>query len=551
MMGPWIKYETRLKSRLSVHLKEDDEDLRFWQDHLFINFLVYCFPVSLLAVIPGIFMAVKDGYPIITTVDLLSLSLIIFLTFSKKLPLQKRKLFLICTFYGLSVVLINNLGYIGPGIFYLFTITILAALIFPIRFAYWSIVANTLLLLTFALIIQFRLFNSALIHDYTMGKWIAFSSNLVFVSIVLVVLIRRIFERMRSMILNKDDLQKRYRTIFDRSPLPMWLFDTETLGFLEVNEAAIRHYGYTREEFSGMTIKQIRQAEDVAGVESLVKANQVSGRFFNGTFKHLKKDGSIIDVKIESNLIKVGNRQARLVLSTDITAQLKNELEICMANLKIKQSEMNLRAIFDSAIEGFILLDEFCFIKTLNSKARDYIKFNTVKKEFEIGKSIFDFIELPRQGHFREMIAKVHSGKIIEYDRKYHDENKVSYWVHYTLTPVYENNSISGVCITGRDITAGKNYVRTIEAQNKAFREISWMQSHMVRAPLARILGLIQLLITPLDKYDRNEMLKYLELSANELDDIIKKITYNSHDILKQHPDAGSELWESERESVE
>ena len=286
-----------------------------------------------------------------------------------------------------------------------------------------------------------------------------------------------------------------------------------------------------------MTIKQIRQAEDVAGVESLVKANQLSGRFFNGTFKHLKKDGDIIDVKIESNLIKLGSRQARLVLSTDVTAQLKNELEICMANLKIKQSELNLRAIFDSAIEGFILLDEFCVIKTFNSKARDYIKFNALKKEFEIGKSIFDFIELPRQARFREMIRQVHSGRIIEYDRKYHDAKNIAYWVHYTLTPVYENNSISGVCITGRDITVGKNYLRTIEAQNKTFREISWMQSHMVRAPLARILGLIQLLNRP-NETDRDEMLKYLELSANELDDIIKKITLNSSDILKQHPEA-------------
>jgi len=550
MRGPWIKYENRLKSKLSIHIKQDEDDLRFWQDHLFINFLVYCFPVSLLAVIPGIFMAVKDGYPIITTVDLVSLSLIIFVTFSKKLSLQKRKLFLICTFYGLSIVLINNLGYVGPGIFYLFAITVLAALIFPIRFAYWSIAANTLLLLAFAMIIQFRLFNSALNHDYTMGKWIAFSSNLVFLSIVIVVLIHRIFERMQSMILNKDELQKRYHTIFDRSPLPMWLFDTETLGFLEVNEAAIRHYGYTREEFLSMTIKQIRQSEDVAGVESLVKTNQLSGRFFNGTFKHLKKDGNIIDVKIESNLIKLGTRRVRLVLSTDITAQLKNELEICMANLKIKQSEMNLRAIFDSAIEGFILLDEFCVIKTFNSKARDYIKFNTAKEEFEIGKSIFDFIELLRQVRFRELIRQVHSGRIIEYDRKYHDAKNTAYWVHYTLTPVYENNSISGVCITGRDITAGKNYLRTIEAQNKTFREISWMQSHMVRAPLARILGLIQLLNRP-NETDRDEMLKYLELSANELDDIIKKITYNSSDILNQHPDAGTELLESERESVE
>src|SRR4051794_36851317 len=54
-----------------------------------------------------------------------------------------------------------------------------------------------------------------------------------------------------------------YRSLFERSPRPMWVYDVETLGFLAVNDAAIRHYGYSRAEFLGMTIAHLRPPAEV------------------------------------------------------------------------------------------------------------------------------------------------------------------------------------------------------------------------------------------------------------------------------------------------
>ncbi|WP_374951085.1 hypothetical protein, partial [Mucilaginibacter sp.] len=59
----------------------DDRNLGYWQDQLFCNFLIYCLPVSLIALIPGVFMALKDGFPIIAVVDLTSFFLIILITY--------------------------------------------------------------------------------------------------------------------------------------------------------------------------------------------------------------------------------------------------------------------------------------------------------------------------------------------------------------------------------------------------------------------------------------------------------------------------------------
>jgi PAS domain S-box-containing protein len=76
------------------------------------------------------------------------------------------------------------------------------------------------------------------------------------------------------------------------------------------------------------------------------------------------------------------------------------------------------------------------------------------------------------------------------------------------------------------DITERLNYIKTIEAQNENLKEISWMQSHVIRAPLSRIMGLIPLIIdSKSSNADKEVMLNYLEVSANDLDDVIKSIT--------------------------
>ncbi|NNU33338.1 PAS domain S-box protein [Mucilaginibacter sp. S1162] len=259
--------------------------------------------------------------------------------------------------------------------------------------------------------------------------------------------------------------------------MPMWYFDTETLMFPDVNEAATRHYGYTKDEFLSMSIRDIRPAEKIAETEALVAANKLSGKYYGGTAQHVKKNGEMIYVNIESNLLDIDGRPVRLVLATDITTMVEHQLEIFNVNLKVKESESNLRALFDSAIDGFVLLDSEGIIKLFNPKASNSIRFNKDQSPFEIGRSIFEYIETSRLSYFQELIAKVYNGETIDYERMFRADGDVN-WIRYTLTPVREDGKIAGACITGRDITARKLYLRSVEEQNKTFREISRMQSH-------------------------------------------------------------------------
>ena len=117
---------------------------------------------------------------------------------------------------------------------------------------------------------------------------------------------------------------EQYRRLFERNPQPMWLYDPETLAFVAVNEAAVRQYGYSVEEFLAMTIKDIRPQEDVPVLVENV--SKLDGNLQYGEqWRHRKKDGSIIDVEVSANDLEFGGRRTRLVMATDITARREAE----------------------------------------------------------------------------------------------------------------------------------------------------------------------------------------------------------------------------------
>jgi PAS domain S-box-containing protein len=130
--------------------------------------------------------------------------------------------------------------------------------------------------------------------------------------------------------------EAQYQLLFERNPLPMWVYDPATLRFLTVNEAAIRHYGYSRREFLGMTIKDIRPAEDVPALLADVKANR-STPTVTSVWRHRKKDGTLIDVEITSHEFQFGEHKTKLVLAKDITEQLHAEAQVCQLNEELEE----------------------------------------------------------------------------------------------------------------------------------------------------------------------------------------------------------------------
>lgn len=197
----------------------------------------------------------------------------------------------------------------------------------------------------------------------------------------------------RKRTLQLKESEKRYSDLFHLNPQPMWVFAIDSLKFLDVNAAAIKHYGYTRAEFLALTIKDIRPKADIAILKKLIdKPDPNEYEVVKGSFRHQKKSGEIIQVELRGYNMNFKGQKAKIIIANDVTEKT--------------------------------------------------------------------------------------------------------------------------------------NYISAIQDQNAKLRDIAWMQSHMVRAPLARMMGLIDLI----QNYnqagvDKDVLLGHLLNSAHELDVLIRDIS--------------------------
>ena len=127
---------------------------------------------------------------------------------------------------------------------------------------------------------------------------------------------------------------ERFRSLFDDHPVPMYIFDRESLRFLAVNAAAIQQYGYTEDEFLNMTIRAIRTHAEIVRLEShLQRIDAIrSGRTMAGIWHHRRKDGSMISVDVSYHELTFMGRAALFVLADDVTDQINAEAEAQRSN---------------------------------------------------------------------------------------------------------------------------------------------------------------------------------------------------------------------------
>lgn len=118
--------------------------------------------------------------------------------------------------------------------------------------------------------------------------------------------------------------EESYRFMFECNPLPLCMFDHETLRYSAVNQAMVVQYGYSREEFLDMTADQIRPPEEATRLRAYV-AQTHPGYNHAGRWRHVKKDGSMIDVEVYEHVARLGGRLRSLVMPFDITERLKAE----------------------------------------------------------------------------------------------------------------------------------------------------------------------------------------------------------------------------------
>ncbi len=179
--------------------------------------------------------------------------------------------------------------------------------------------------------------------------------------------------------------ERRYKELFDNNPFPMLIWDFETKYFLDCNEAAVQKYGYSREEFLGMTIHEIRPVEDIPLIEAATKSETIYGDIHRQIWRHKKKNGEIMMMDLKGHLINYKGRRASLVINNDVTEKLEGEDKLRQSEAFLAEAQRLAKMgswNFDFRIDKLTWSDEL------------YHVFGTDKKTFhETHKSFVELVD--------------------------------------------------------------------------------------------------------------------------------------------------------------
>lgn len=298
-----------------------------WKLNLFRDTIMYCLPLGIISVLLFLVNELVNGkvfFPVFIVVVIISLMGFVV---NRKIKLDYRMVIVVAFLYLIATMYLLFVGSDGPGALYLLIITFFTAMIFPTKATFIPLVINIVICVLIGLIIQFKLFPNALSDTYNLALWIAYSWNFIFVSFVSVFMISTIlngFEKTRvkeAMLVKKLDASERYyRNIFDANPVPMYIFELTTGNFLKVNDAAVKKYGYSQEEFMSMNITKIRPTSEISKLMDIFSS--IKTREYSGILTHMDKSGKLFPVEIDTTIVNIEGIDARLVLATDVSKRM-------------------------------------------------------------------------------------------------------------------------------------------------------------------------------------------------------------------------------------
>ncbi len=313
---------------------------------------------------------------------------------------------------------------------------------------------------------------------------------------------------------------KQYRLLFSGNPNPMFVWDRATLKFLDANEAAVKHYGYSHEEFLTMTIKDIRPKEDIPAVMKLVtesKINTIRAR----NYRHKKKNGEIIFVDATSNSIEFNGQKSEVVVVYDVT-------EKYLAEQALRESEEKFRSVFTDSHDCIYVTSADGKIVNMNDAGLGLfgITRNKITEQ-----NVLDFyISAQERKEFMESIDE--EGFVKDYPVKL--KNRSGKKLDCLITASLRKNSFGEVISYQgiiRDITeqkkAEQDLIKAKEQAERADRlktEFLAQMSHEIRTPINTLLSFSSLIREETKEIITDDLNQYFNYQVSAGNRIIRTI---------------------------
>lgn len=259
--------------------------------------------------------------------------------------------------------------------------------------------------------------------------------------------------------------EHRHRELFEVNPQPMWIYDADSLRFLTVNQAAILRYGYSRQEFLAMTIKDIRPGDDVPRM--IHRAGNPIGPDEREIWRHLTKSGEQILVEISSRELQVAGSRARLVVVNDVTERKKTED-------RLRESESRFRELIEQAADGIYLSDadgNFIMVNTRGCELLGYDKSELVGLN---GRSTYVDDEV---GTYLERLKATAAGETLRYERLVRRKDGSTFPAEVSLK-MLRNGMVQAIF---HDITQRRQHEEKILRLTRIHAVLSSINSAIVR----------------------------------------------------------------------
>ncbi|MEH2201779.1 PAS domain S-box protein [Nostoc sp.] len=257
-----------------------------------------------------------------------------------------------------------------------------------------------------------------------------------------------------------DDSQRSFNLLFSKNPNPMWVYNQNTLQFLDVNEAAVIHYGYSREEFLQMRITDIRTPEDVPIFREYLRQKHTS-LHFAGQWQHRRKDGQIIDVEIVTHTISYASYNARLVNIRDITKykRIERTLQESEARFRVISEAIPIPLIISRLSDGLILYANSELMQTFRFSSEDLVN----RKNLDLYHNSADLEAM--------LEALNQNDSLQDYELKLKRADGTDFWAIASFQYL-KFNSETAILTVFYDITNRKNVETKLQEQNEFLRKI-------------------------------------------------------------------------------
>ncbi|WP_411274884.1 PAS domain-containing protein [Daejeonella sp.] len=285
-----------------------------------------------------------------------------------------------------------------------------------------------------------------------------------------------------------------------------------------------------KKDIIGKTVKEVLPELEAQGIFKFLDNVYQTGNTFSATEMLVQFDfdgnGKLVDTYLnfiyQAHRNNEGQIDGILFFAIDVTEQI-------LSRKKIQSSENRFKTLIQEGSDLISIIDEDLNYIYLSPA---YTKVLGIKHEDLISTALIDRIhkdDLEIVNQTSERLANEKRVQFLPFRYKV-DEDEYR-WLETIATNLLDDPTIKGILFNSNDITERMNYIQEVEEQNKNLKEIAWIQSHLVRTPVVRILGLIDLINNHKDNIDLAEMLSYIYDSTQDLDRIIKEIVDKTQKI--------------------